>query len=152
MHLSGRLYYGGLGKIRYVNYEKHIPYAFNRALGYGHYLRGYEFYVIDGQSMLLNKNSFRYQLVKQRYYKIPFGNAFRAFNTIPFSLYANTYFDVGYVNESIYQKTNSLSNSWQFGYGLGLDIITYYDFIIRLEYSRNKLNEHGFYLHFTSGF
>ena len=35
------------------------------------------------------------------------------------------------------------------GYGVGLDFVTYYDKVIRVEFSTNKLNEFGFFLHFV---
>ncbi|MBK6523582.1 MAG: hypothetical protein IPG08_15405 [Sphingobacteriaceae bacterium] len=36
-------------KARYVNAEQ-LPFAFNQALGYSNYIRGYEYNVIDGQN------------------------------------------------------------------------------------------------------
>jgi hypothetical protein len=45
-----------------------------------------------------------------------------------------------------------LANSWQYGYGVGLDLITYYDFVMRMEYSINKMKQSGFFIHFASGF
>jgi hypothetical protein len=35
---------------------------------------------------------------------------------------------------------------------VGLDFITYYDLVLRFEYSFNKMKESGFFIHMTSGF
>jgi hypothetical protein len=72
------------------------------------------------------------------------------FNAIPFSLYAGIFIDAGYVNDQEFYAGNPLVNSWQYGYGAGLDCFTYYDLVFRLEYSFNKLGESGFFLHFTA--
>lgn len=48
--------------------------------------------------------------------------------------------------------TRPLANRWQGGYGLGLDLVTSYDQVLRLEGTLNALGEAGFYLHFTQPF
>jgi len=45
---------------------------------------------------------------------------------------------------------NQLENSLLIGYGLGIDFVTYYDLVFRLEYSMNRMNEHGFFIHFMA--
>ncbi|MBP9068794.1 MAG: BamA/TamA family outer membrane protein [Bacteroidia bacterium] len=138
-------------KARYVNAEQ-LPFAFNQALGYSNYIRGYEYNVIDGQNYFLLKNSFRFQLIKPKYHEIGMLKKLKPFSTIPFYAYINVFYDGAYVQEKFYKQTNTLANSWQHGYGIGLDLITYYDMVFRLEYSLNKQNQGGFYIHLTSGF
>lgn len=138
-------------KARYLNAEK-LPFAFNRALGYSNYIRGYEYNVIDGQNFFLLKNSFRVQLIKPKYHEVGMLKKLRSFSTIPFYAYLNFFYDGGYVQENFYKENNPLANSWQHGYGIGLDMISYYDLVLRLEYSTNKQNQSGFYIHLTSGF
>lgn len=41
-----------------------------------------------------------------------------------------------------------MKNKWQFGYGIGLNLLTFNDRLLRLEYSVNRYLEHGFYVHF----
>jgi hypothetical protein len=107
---------------------------------------------MDGQNFLLNKNSLRYQLIKPRIYQSKSTWAIKQFNTIPYYAFVNLFFDLAYVEDKYYNKTNTFSNNWQYGYGVGFDFITYYDIVLRLEYSFNKQKQSGFFIHFTSGF
>lgn len=149
--LYPRWYLANLVKGRLMNADQ-LSFNFNRALGWNDLIRGYEYYVLDGQRYFLTKNSLRYQLVKPRVYQTEGRFSIKQFNTIPYSLLLNVYFDAGYVEDKFYFKNNPLSNSWQYGYGVGLDFVTYYDIVLRLEYSMNKLNQSGFFIHMTSGF
>jgi hypothetical protein len=36
--------------------------------------------------------------------------------------------------------------------GLGVDVVTFYDFIIRVDYSFNQLGENGLFLHIKGDF
>lgn len=149
--LSNRFYLANQLKCRYISTD-YIPYYFNRALGYNNdFIRGYEYYVIDGQSFVLIKNSFRYKLIKQHIAEAKFLKRFPQFNTIPYSVYLNVNFDAAYVEDKFYGKKNPLNNSLQYGYGLGLDFVTYYDIVLRLEYSFNKQMQSGFFIHMSAG-
>lgn len=126
------------------------PYFNTRALGYGRdIIRGYEYYVLDGQHFGLFKTGLRFAILPQKEVHAGFVPSSK-FNTIPFSLYAGIYFDAGYVYDHQFEKYNPLVNQWQFGYGAGLDLFTYYDVVLRLEYSFNRMGESGLFLHFTS--
>ncbi len=149
--ISKRFNFANQIKARYLNAEQ-LPFAFNQALGYSNYIRGYEYNVIDGQNYFLLKNSFRFRLIKPKYHEIGALKKLKPFSTIPFYAYLNIFYDGAYVQENFYKQTNTLANSWQHGYGVGLDLITYYDMVLRLEYSFNKQNQSGFYVHLTSGF
>jgi hypothetical protein len=54
------------------------------------------------------------------------------------------------VDDNLDFPKNSLADELQFGYGIGLDFVTYYDIVLRSEYSFNKFGEHGFFLHFVA--
>ena len=75
-----------------------------------------------------------------------------AFRTFYFALYLNLYSDLGRVWDSRYAALNPLSNRWINGNGLGLDLVTSYDQVLRAEYSVNSQGDHGFFLHFTQPF
>ena len=47
---------------------------------------------------------------------------------------------------------NALSNSLLHSAGIGIDIVTFYDVILRFEYSFNQLGQNGLYLHRKSIF
>lgn len=149
--LGGRFFLSNLAKGRLINND-YISYNFNRALGYTDAVRGYEYYIVDGQRFFLAKNSLRFQLLKPRVYENPLLKNIKQFGTIPYYAFINVFFDAAYVEDKFYAKTNNLTNSWQYGYGVGLDFISYYDLVLRLEYSFNKQLQHGFFIHLTSGF
>lgn len=127
-----------------------IPYYFNQALGYGtNTLRGYEYYVINGQNYFLAKANLKYTLLRPRIIKLKFIPT-EKFNTIPYAFYLNIFADAGYAQENYYREVNPLANEWQYSYGAGIDYVTYYSLVMRLDFSINKFGEHGFFLHFTA--
>ncbi|MCK9421435.1 MAG: BamA/TamA family outer membrane protein [Bacteroidales bacterium] len=140
-----------------LSLEKEQPYFLQQGLGYGReFVRGYEYYVIDGQHFALLKNNLKFALLPQRLARLGFINTSK-FNPIPLALYINAFADVGYVynyqdqnpwNRSI--NNNTLQNSLLVGYGVGLDFTTYYDIVIRMEISVNAMGSAGFYLHFMA--
>lgn len=131
--------------------NKPIPYFFNRSIGYGNNnVRGYEYYITDGQKYFMSKNSLRFRILKPhiihiKRLKVP------QFNTIPFYAYFNVFFDAAYVEDKYYYQTNFLNNRWIYGYGAGLDMITYYDLVFRIEFAMNHFQEYGVYLHLNMG-
>ena len=127
-----------------------LPYYLSRGLGYGRdYLRGYEYYVIDGQNYALLKTNLKFELIPKKEIYLGF-IPLNKFSTIPYAFYMNLYSDFGYVKDYRFGANNPLVNSWQISYGGGIDFVTYYDMVFRFEYSFNKLGESGFFLHFSS--
>jgi outer membrane protein assembly factor BamA len=129
------------------------PYYHQRALGFSTYVRGFEYYVIDGQNYVVAKSAFRYQILKPRILKFKWF-PLEKFNTLHLALYTGIFADAGYVEDksSVISDNNSLGNSWISGYGAGFDIVTYYDLTFRFEYAFNNLGEGGFYVHFGAPF
>ncbi len=125
-----------------------IPYYFQEGLGYKDYVRGYEYYVIDGQSLALLKSNFKIRLYQSKIYASKVLEN-TAYSKSHFSAYLNFHFDGGYVVDKRYDAVNPLSNSMLYGAGIGLDLVAYYDKVIRFEYSFNKQLEHGFFIHFV---
>lgn len=124
------------------------PYYNYRALGFEpDYLRGYEYYVIDGLDYGYWKNSFRFELLKK---EINWGTFMpvQQFKIMPLRVYLSLNQDVGIVNSPFHTETNVLINRWLWSGGIGLDIITYYDKVIQIQYSINHLREKGLFLHF----
>ncbi|MEZ5027861.1 MAG: hypothetical protein R2765_03650 [Ferruginibacter sp.] len=118
-------------------------------LGYGeNYLRGLEYYVIDGVATALTK----YTLKKKSFLlKCRSGFFQNYLQKIPFTFFAKTYGDSGYVyTKDIY--TTRLNNRLLCSGGFGIDILTLYDINLRFEYSFNQLGENGLFLHNQSGF
>jgi outer membrane protein assembly factor BamA len=129
------------------------PYINMRALGYGSdVVRGYEYYVINGNSFLLVKTTLlKFTLMPTTIYNIPFIRS-EKFNKVPSTLYLSLSADAGYVRDRQFAENNPLCNTWLAGYGAGIDYVTYYDLVFRFEYSFNHLGEHGFFLNFAAPF
>ena len=127
------------------------PYLLQSGLGYSSTfnIRSYEYYVIDGQNIGLVKTQIKYQLVKPNSAELAFVPLER-FNKFHYSFYLGLFSDVGYVEDQIGFPQNNLANELQYGFGLSLDFVTYYDTVIRSEFSINKFGESGFFLHFVA--
>jgi outer membrane protein assembly factor BamA len=144
--LGGRWYAGASARGRLVSTSKQ-PYYLQKSLGYGNdFVRGYEYYVVDGQHFVLSKTQLRYQLVKPREYD--FGDGNDRFDRFHFAFYLGAFCDGAYVWDKVYMKENPLSNTFIRGYGLSLDFVTYYDRVMRFELSRNGKGETGFFFHY----
>ena len=139
-------YYSGPVNIPYVNFG---------VLGQRkQFVRGYELYVVEGPWYFLNKTTFK-KLVFSRNYHWAAMPA-RQFRYIPISIYLKTYADLGYVrNYPYYEERNfntRLSDKMLFGTGLGLDVVGFYDMVLRFEYSFNAEGEQGFFFHVKKEF
>ena len=124
-------------------------YINQRGLGYGEsYLRGLEYYVIDGVTSALLRSTLKKKLVS---FVVPFPILKKVIPRIPFTIFAKTYADLGYV----YNKKNYdtyLNNRLMYTGGFGIDILTLYDINLRLEYSFNQMNQSGLFIHSQNGF
>lgn len=126
------------------------PYYYQQGLGYGNnFVRGYELYVIDGQSYALAKNTIKFNLLPTKTVKVKYLKT-EKFNKIHYALYLNWFLDVGYVDNYRNYDANPLNNDLLLGTGFGLDLVTYYDIVIRFELSLNKERELGFFIHIAN--
>jgi len=148
--LNDRFYIAGgfIGKIS--NYGAQ-PHFLQKSLGYGRdFVRGYEYYVIDGSKYAVAKANIKWAIIPERKVKLDFLKTDK-FNTIPYAFYLNLFFDAGYVSE--YQAndaTNQLPGMFLNSFGVGVDFTTYYDKVARFEVARNALGEVGYFLHFIA--
>ena len=129
------------------------PYTLVRGIGYNpNFIRGYELNVIEGQQLYVHKNSIRYKLLDisvdlSRY--LPSDQ----FNTLPFKMYFSGNFDHGkVVDRNRIPENVRLANKYLFGYGAGIDIVGFYDSVIRFEYSLNNQGEGNFFFNFKAPF
>ena len=149
-HIHNR-FYGAIGLIAKKSWGGFQPYMIERGLGYGRdYIRGYEYYIIDGQDYIVAKSNIKFALIPKKTFNINFISS-KKFNTIPISIYLNIFADAGYVNnKQIFSPTNMLPNDFQYSGGLGLDLSTYYDAVARVEWAINAMGESRVYLHFIA--
>jgi outer membrane protein assembly factor BamA len=123
----------------------------NKALGYKTYIRGFELNVIDGQNYGVLKNSVSQTLLKKKNIKLPIINNPK-FNKMPLFILLNIYNDLGYVADNVYQINNPLANQFLMGTGVGIHFITYYDRILRIEYTINNYQKGSIFIHNTIPF
>lgn len=144
-HLGGRWHLAGSLSAMY-NTSTSLPYIMNAGLGYRNFINGYELYVIDGASNMMMKNQFLFTLLKPRTKNINFMNISQ-FAKLNYALYLKTFYDFGYVWQDNPPISNTFVNNWQYGYGVGVDFVTFYDLVWSFNYSMNKLEDHGFFVH-----
>ena len=134
-----------------VSVAPELPYYLQQGLGYDDYVRGYEYYVIDGEHYTLFKANAIWALLTPRehiFQRMKNDN----FKTLYLAIYLNAFADLGKVWDSRYQEVNPLANELQQGYGAGVNVVTSYDQIMRVEFAVNGFGERAFYLHFAQPF
>lgn len=140
----GKDYYFSSGLILGNSYPKKQGFSNQPALGYGReYIRGYELNVIYGQDYFINKNT-----AKKKVLDVAINTPFPAkqFNKIPLALYVKGFVDLGYMRQKYPDILNDrLVNKLLIGAGIGIDIVTYYDSVFRVEYSINGEGQSGIY-------
>ena len=125
--------------------NKHA-YIYDRHVGYEEKnITGYDYYVIDGQHHAILNNDIRFLVMPKKIFRLGSSEKGSKFSKIHFSLYAKLSYDIGYVHNSYKSTTNTLANTFLWGSGIGLDLVTYYDIILNCSYAINKMGEGGFY-------
>jgi len=129
-----------------TSFPKRQAYYNTDAIGYRpDEIRGYDLYVVEGQNYVIHKITFKKLLFSKEHQikSVPIPQ----FQKIPLAVYLKAFFDSGYVkNEFTDPENTALSNKYLFGGGIGLDIVTYYDLVLRLEYSINDRANTGFFI------
>jgi Surface antigen variable number repeat len=145
----GRHWYSSIQLNGNIKLPFDLAYINQRGLGYGeNYLRGLEYYVIDGVATALARSTLKKKIIA---FNVPFPFFPKLLTKIPFTLFAKTYADLGYVYTKKKYDTY-LNNRLLYSGGFGIDILTLYDINLRFEYSFNQLKENGLFLHNQSGF
>ena len=148
-HFNNKLY-SSIQLYSKIKLPFQLAYINQRALGYGEmYLRGQEYYVIDGVASVVAKYTIKKKILS---FKIPVSFLrIRQLPNIPFTFFAKAYGDLGYSYAEREFETH-LNNQLLYTGGFGLDILSVYGFTLNLEYSFNQLGENGLFLHGKSGF
>ena len=121
------------------------PFYNQPLMGYGeNYLRGLEYYVVDGVAGGMIRNTVRKQIFDIKWKT---GLNSRTYGTIPFKIFVKAYGDMGYSYNQNNVTTNYMTNRLLYTGGLGIDILTIYDVVVRLEYSFNQFRERALFLH-----
>lgn len=126
------------------------PYLGTRSLGYeNRFVRGYERFVMEGPTNLHTRNTLRWKAASFRFH-LPWV-PLRQFQFFPLDVYFTGFGDAGVVvNPHVYQENKRRVNDLLVGYGLGLNLVTFYDVVFRAEFSRNIHGDQGFYVSFLT--
>ncbi len=151
----GKRFYFAYGFQNILTLGKDLPYFEKSSLGLSGKdlpgisteLRGYERYAIDGSWVSMAKTEFKFAVVPYQTLnlrKMPI----KAFRQMPFGVFLTSYADMGYVEDNTQSNFDTrLKGQGLIGYGMGLNIIGFYDMLLRIEYSRNHLGEDGIFFH-----
>lgn len=128
---------------------KQQPYYNMGMMGYGDfYLRGLENYVIDGLAGALSR-----QTLIKKLFEFEIRNVLKkkTISYIPFKFFARAYGDLGYgYNDR--GLNNLLNNKLLYTTGIGVDILTFYDFVFKFDFNVNQLGQKGVFLHIRNDF
>ena len=114
-------------------------------LGYNEsYLRGLEYYVVDGVAGGFVRNTIGREVLSLKWKT---GLRSRNYESIPFKFYIKAFADAGYVYSKYPNGATPLTNKFIYTGGFGVDVVSIYDFVLRLECSFNSLGEAGFFVH-----
>ncbi len=143
-------FFYGLGFKTKAYLSDKVPFYIARGLGFNNdFVRGYEPYMISGSNFIVFKTNLKWQLYNPRVYKVKF-IPFEKFNTFNHAFYLNVFADAGYIKDKMYTANNKLGNTMLIGYGIGLDFVTYYDKVMRIEFSTNRKGQSGIYFSFIA--
>ncbi len=121
-----------------------------RLFGYGYFqMRGLEYNVVDGVLGGSVKTTL-HKKVLSFVVRNPFPS--KTHDKIPFRIFLKAYGDLGYGYTKTPDITNTLNNKLLRTWGLGMDIISIYDFVFKIEYSFNQLGRDGLYLQTRNDF
>jgi outer membrane protein assembly factor BamA len=111
------------------------------------FIRGYDLYTIRGDQMYYLRSNIKYELVKPSVKKVKEGQEENKFKAMQYAFYLNIFADAGYVLNR-YTDVNPLNNKMLYSWGLGLDFVTYYNMVLRFEYTFNSAGTNGFFIGF----
>ncbi|MBY0480673.1 MAG: hypothetical protein K2Q21_04905 [Chitinophagaceae bacterium] len=141
------LHFEGLAQLKFPTNPAFLD---QKMFGYGSFqMRGLEYNVIDGMSGLMLKSTIHHELTHFEI-KNPFKS--RTHDRIPFRIYMKAYGDLGYAHNANTVVSNTLNNTLLRTWGFGMDIISIYDFVFKIEYSFNQLGKEGLYLQSRNDF
>ena len=126
-------------------------YLDSKLMGYGNMqMNGLEYYVVDGNAASIFKSSLHYLLgsfTNPTNTGIGFVDKInKRLPVVRYQFWLKAYTNLGYVYSERPLNASRLSNTLLKTAGIGLDIISIYDLVIKIDYSVNQLGDKGVYL------
>jgi|GEM_PF-6443205 len=141
--LANSLYFEGL-------VANKPSYLYSPSLGYsGIFIRSYEYYLIKGTHLFLNKNELKYKIT-DKWINLKF-LPLTKFNNIPLQIYPKLFLDIGFLSDKNLFSSFLLNNKYLLGVGTGIDLVSYYDIVIRIEAGYNLNREKSLFFHLNKG-
>ena len=130
--------------------SENIPYFFKKNLtSREDFLRGYDYYALRGDEMYYFRSNLKYNVIKPNVMKARKEKHKESkFRNVPYAFYINLIADAGYMKDHFYGDYNPHNNKFLYSWGLGVDVISYYDMVLRFEYVFTNINSHGFFFGF----
>jgi outer membrane protein assembly factor BamA len=128
-----------------------VPFFNRESLGFNaNFVRGYQYYVVDGLDYAFLKNTLRAKVLETRI-RLPFV-PYKRFSDVPMRLYLGPHADVGAMHDPFETEGNVLANRLLTSYGVGAYAVLWYGKVIHFEVTRNDLAEWGGYFGFSLEF
>ncbi|MDR2471997.1 MAG: hypothetical protein LBD53_00340 [Tannerella sp.] len=129
-----------------LTFKNKHSYIYDRHVGYDDKnITGYDYYVVDGQHHAILNNDLRFCIMPKRVFVFGSNKDASKFKKIHFTLYLKLMYDMAYVYHGYPEPSNTLANTFLYGSGIGLDLVTYYDIVLNASYAVNKQRQGGFY-------
>ncbi len=130
----------------YWSNPQNQPYNIFNAMGYRNQLvRGFENYVVEGPEFALNKTTIKKKIFGKAWTLN--GMPIEQFSYLPLAIYVKAFADFGYVKNYPYYDEKGLnqaySNKLLIGTGGGIDFVTTYDLVLRIEYTFTQQKPEG---------
>jgi hypothetical protein len=127
-------------------------YLDGRLLGYGNMqMNGFDYYVVDGNVGTLFKAEIHQLLGTIKVpKKVGIGFVDRINKKLPeikYKFWLKAFTNLGYVYSEHPTNASKLSNTLLRTAGVGLDVLSIYDLVLKFDYSLNQLGDKGLYLH-----
>lgn len=116
-------------------------------LGLSTNLRGYQPFAMASTYQGVVKSEWKYALFPRQILhidQIPYPK----FRDVQLGLYLTAFFDAAYLRDDSFSNADqSFQGQWLYSYGCGLNLIGFYDMLLRAEYAWNHLGQGGLYFH-----
>ncbi|HSC54430.1 MAG TPA: POTRA domain-containing protein [Phnomibacter sp.] len=141
----------------YINFQgvfaymprQNQPYFNTRLMGYGNlWLQGLEYYVMDGTFGAVGRTTFRRKLFTYTFHG---PSKWKTYSKIPFRFFMKAYGNIGYAYHNN-PGNNYMNNQLLRTAGMGFEVATIYDLVMKFDYSFNQFGEHGFFIHTAADF
>lgn len=125
------------------------PFYNKKMFGYGGiFMRGLEYYVVDGVAGVIGRATVQHKLLQ---FNLRLAPGKKQELDLPFTFYGKIYTDAGYAYDK--NPGNSLlNNKMIYTWGLGFDMISFYDVVFKFDYSFNQFGESGLFIHVRTDF